>query len=147
MAGGGSGRFRVCVVVLLNFRPPALPPALVARVAGEGVGRLALVARLAAGGTGRLVLVERLAAGGTGRLALVERLAAGGSGRGAPVEPLVLLAFTLRPPVTAGRFLTFATCAPRLRNGRRFVSGYIRYRNLGKPATYVNGSDAGCCVG
>ena len=37
-----------------------------------------------------------------------------------------LLAFTLRTPVTAAVFLTFATSSPRLCNGRRVVSGSFR---------------------
>jgi hypothetical protein len=53
-----------------------------------------------------------------------------------------LLAFTLRTPVTAAVFLTFATSSPRLCNGRRVVSGSFRYGNLGVVVTYVNGSPA-----
>jgi hypothetical protein len=53
-----------------------------------------------------------------------------------------LLAFTLRTPVTAAVFLTFATSAPRLCNGRRVVSGSFRYGNLGVVVTYVNRSPA-----
>jgi hypothetical protein len=53
-----------------------------------------------------------------------------------------LLAFTLRTPVTAAVFLTFATSAPRLCNGRRVVSGSFRYGNLGVVVTYVNRSSA-----
>ncbi|HEX6597935.1 MAG TPA: hypothetical protein VF034_01350 [Gemmatimonadaceae bacterium] len=56
--------------------------------------------------------------------------------------PAFLLAFTLRTPVTAAVFLTFATSAPRLCNGRRVVSGSFRYGNLGVVVTYVNRSSA-----
>jgi hypothetical protein len=54
--------------------------------------------------------------------------------------PAFLLAFTLRTPVTAAVFLTFATSAPRLCNGRRVVSGSFRSGNLGAVVTYVNRS-------
>lgn len=53
-----------------------------------------------------------------------------------------LLAFTLRTPLTTALFLTFATSAPRLCNGRRVVSGSFRYGNLGVVVTYVNTSAA-----
>jgi hypothetical protein len=60
-----------------------------------------------------------------------------------PVAFRVFLpAFTLRTPVTAAVFLTFATSAPRLCNGRRVVSGSFRYGNLGVVVTYVNRSPA-----
>ena len=51
-----------------------------------------------------------------------------------------VLPVLLRSPVTPVTFLTFATCSPRLCNKRRMISGFFRYRNLGWPATYVNGN-------
>jgi hypothetical protein len=52
--------------------------------------------------------------------------------------PVADLPLTLRSPLTPVLFLTFATCSPRLRNVCRTSSGFFRYPNLGRTATYVN---------
>jgi hypothetical protein len=118
LTAGGPGREVVVVVfavalliVALLFRVPCFAFTVPFFVRWPGLAP-ALVARVAVGFDPRFVLV------------------------GFPLVP----AFTLRTPVSPALFLTFATCAPRLRNGRRVASVYFRYCNLGNPVTYVNGT-------